>query len=47
VVAYSDTKKIGGTGMSLGTKIAIGVGAAAVLTFVAFGLAYRNAARNN
>ncbi len=47
VIAYSDTKKIEGTGLSLGTKIALGVGAAAVLTFVAFGLAYRNAARNN
>lgn len=48
VIAYSDAREIkGGGGWPLGAKIALGVGAAAVITFVAFGLAYRNAARNN
>lgn len=47
VIAYSDTKSVKGGGWPLGAKIALGVGAAAVITFVAFGLAYRNAARNN
>ena len=47
VVAYSDTKRINAGGWPLGAKIAIGVGAAAIITFVAFGLAYRRAAGNN
>ncbi|MEQ1763071.1 MAG: hypothetical protein ABL984_08000 [Pyrinomonadaceae bacterium] len=47
VIAYSDTKKVKGSGWPTSAKIAIGVGVAAAVTFVAIGIAFRNATRNN
>jgi hypothetical protein len=47
VIAYSDTRKIKGSGWPTSAKIALGVGAAAVITFVAFGIAFKNATRDN
>ncbi len=47
MVAYSDTKKVKGSGWPTSAKIAIGVGVGAVATFIAFGIAFRNATRNN
>ncbi|MEO6334189.1 MAG: hypothetical protein ABIO91_04325 [Pyrinomonadaceae bacterium] len=46
VIAYSDTKSIEGSGgWPTSAKIAIGLAAAAVITFVAVGIAFKNADR--
>lgn len=47
VIAYNDTQKVKGTGWPTSAKIALGVAAAAVITFVAFGVAFQNATRDN
>ena len=47
VIAYSETQKIKGSGWPTSAKIAIGVGVAAAITFVALGIAFQNATRNN
>ncbi len=47
VIAYSDTREIKGTGgWPMGAKIGVVVAAGAVITFFAFGLAFKNARRN-
>ncbi len=47
VIAYGDTKKVKGSGWPTSAKIAIGVAAAAVATFVILGIAFQNATRDN
>ncbi|MDI1243641.1 MAG: hypothetical protein PSX80_17155 [bacterium] len=47
VIAYSDTKKVKGTGWPTSAKIGIGVGVAAAATLVVLVVAFKNATRDN
>jgi hypothetical protein len=46
-IAYSDIRSIGGSGLSKGAKIGIGVGAAAGATLLVIYLAFKHVTRNN
>jgi hypothetical protein len=47
VIAYSDTKKVKGTGWPTSAKIGIGVGVAAAATLVVLVVAFKHATRDN
>jgi hypothetical protein len=47
VIAYRDVEKVGSSGLSKGAKIAIGVGAAAAVTFTILFAAFLQAAKNS
>lgn len=46
-ISYNEVKRVRGRGLGRTAKIAIGVGVAGVVTFIAFGIAFKNATRNN
>jgi hypothetical protein len=46
-ISYSDVKSVGGTGLSKGAKIGIGVGAAAGGTLLVLYLVFKHITRNN
>lgn len=47
VIAYSDTRKVKGTGWPTSAKIGIGVGVAAAATLVVLVVAFKHATRDN
>jgi len=47
VLAYRDVAKVGSSGLSMGAKIALGVGIASAATLIILYVAFQNATRDN